>query len=168
MVNNWIFLTCQRKQILYKQFNSILLPYYNWRRDRLPTAIFLGFPCDSAGKESACNVGDLDLMPGLWRSPEEGKGYPLQHSGLENSMHCIVHRVAKSWTWLNDFLSPYKWWRLSDLFKTVLKCETKIQTQFLLILTEDSTSKFSIQMLNLSLYLHIFQAGNRNSSRYWS
>ena len=60
--------------------------------------ILLGFPCGSAGKESACNVGDLDLIPGLGRSPEEGKGYPLQYSGLENSMDCIVHGVAKSRT----------------------------------------------------------------------
>ena len=44
-----------------------------------------GFPCGSAGKESACNVGDLGLIPGLGRSPGEGKGYPLQYSGLENS-----------------------------------------------------------------------------------
>ena len=43
----------------------------------------------SAGKESACTVGDLGLIPGLGRSPGEGKGYPLQYSGLENSMDCI-------------------------------------------------------------------------------
>ena len=54
--------------------------------DRLPTTVFLGFPCGSAGKESACNVGDLGSIPGLGRSPGEGKGYPLQYSGLENSM----------------------------------------------------------------------------------
>ena len=57
-----------------------------WRRDRLPTPVFLGFPCGSAGKESTCNVGDLGLIPGLGKSPGEGKGYPLQYSGLENSM----------------------------------------------------------------------------------
>ena len=57
-----------------------------WRRDRLPTLVFLGFPCGSAGKESACNVGDLGSIPGLGRSPGEEKGYPFQHSGLENSM----------------------------------------------------------------------------------
>ena len=74
-----------------------------WRRDRLPAPIFLGFPCGSAGKESACNVGDLGLIPGLGRSPGEGKGYPLQYSGLENSMGNIVHGVTKSWTWLGDF-----------------------------------------------------------------
>ena len=48
--------------------------------------MFLGFPCGSSSKESACNVGDLGSVPGLGRSPGEGKGYPLQHSGLENSM----------------------------------------------------------------------------------
>ena len=50
---------------------------------------FLGFPDSSVGKESACNVGDLGLIPGLERSPGEGKGYPFQYSGLENSMDCI-------------------------------------------------------------------------------
>ena len=49
-------------------------------------------PGDSAGKVSACNVGDLDLIPGLGRSPGEGNGYPLQYSGLENS---TVHVVTK-------------------------------------------------------------------------
>ena len=72
-------------------------------RDRLPTPVFLGFPGGSAGKESICNVGDLGLIPGLRRPPGEGKGYPLQYSGLENSMDSIVHRVAKSRTQLSDF-----------------------------------------------------------------
>ena len=62
-----------------------------------------GFPCGSAGKESACNVRNLNLIPGLGRSPGEGKGYPLQYSGLENSMDPIVHGVAKSRTQLSDF-----------------------------------------------------------------
>ena len=48
-----------------------------------------------AGKESACSVGDLDSIPGLGRFHGEGKGYPLQNSGLENSMDCIVHGVTK-------------------------------------------------------------------------
>ena len=46
-----------------------------------------GFPCSSAGKKSACNVGDLGSIPGLGRSPGEGKGYPFQYSGLESSFH---------------------------------------------------------------------------------
>ena len=74
-----------------------------WRRDRLPTPVFLGSPGGSAGKESACNAGDLGLITGLEKSLGEGKGYPLQYSGLENSMDCIVHGLAKSWTRLGDF-----------------------------------------------------------------
>ena len=62
-----------------------------------------GFPCSSAGKESTCSVGDLVLIPGLGRSPGEGKGYPLQCSGLESSMDCVVHGVTKSQTRLSDF-----------------------------------------------------------------
>ena len=62
-----------------------------------------GFPGGSAGKESACNAGDLGSFPGLGRSPGEGKGYPLQYSGLENSMDYIAHGVTKEWTQLSDF-----------------------------------------------------------------
>ena len=62
-----------------------------------------GFPCGSAGKESACNSGDLGSIPRLGRYPGEGKGYPLRYSGLGNSMDWIVHRVTKSWTGLSDF-----------------------------------------------------------------
>ena len=68
------------------QFDSRVRKIH-WRRDRLPTAAFLGFPCGSVGKESTCNVGDLGSIPGLGRSPGEGKGYPLQYSGLENSIY---------------------------------------------------------------------------------
>ena len=57
----------------------------------------------SVGKESTCNTGDPGSIPGLGRSPGEGKGYPLQYSGLENSMGHIVHGVAKSRTRLSDF-----------------------------------------------------------------
>ena len=56
----------------------------------------MGFPGGSDGKESACNAGDLGSAPGLGRCPGEGKGYPLQDSGGENSMDCAVHGVAKS------------------------------------------------------------------------
>ena len=54
------------------------------------------------GKESTCSEGDLGSIPGLGRFGE-GKGYPLQYSGLENSIDCIVHGVAKSQTQLSDF-----------------------------------------------------------------
>ena len=55
----------------------------------------MGFPDSSVGKESACNAGDCGSIPGLGRSPGEGNGYPLQYSGLKNSMDSIVHGVAK-------------------------------------------------------------------------
>jgi len=55
-------------------------------------------PCGLAGKESACDVGDLGSIPGLGRFPREGKGYLLQYSGLENSMDCTAHGVTKSQT----------------------------------------------------------------------
>ena len=57
----------------------------------------------SAGKEFTCNARDLGSIPGLGRSPGEGKGYPLQYSGLENYMDCIVHGVTKSWVQLSNF-----------------------------------------------------------------
>ena len=100
-----IHLQCRRPW-----FNSCVRKIL-WRRDRLPTPVFLGFPCGSAGKEFACSVGDLGLIPGLGRSPGEGKAYPLQYSGLENSMDYIVHRVAKSQTWLSDF--HFSLWKVS-------------------------------------------------------
>ena len=63
----------------------------------------MGFRGSSTGKESACYAGDLGSIPWLGRSPGEGNSYPLQYSGLENSMNCIVHGVAKSRTQLSDF-----------------------------------------------------------------
>ena len=66
----------------------------------------MGFPHSSVSKESTCNTGDPGLTPGLRRSPGEGIGYPLQYSGVENSMDCIVHGVAKSQTRLSDFHFP--------------------------------------------------------------
>ena len=67
----------------------------------IPSTVFFQavihlFPGGSAGKESACNVGDLGSIPRLGRCPGEGNGYPLQFSGLENSMNCIVHGFTES------------------------------------------------------------------------
>ena len=79
-----------------------------WQADSLPcqpagkSSKVLGFPHGSAGKESARSAGDPGLIPGLGRSPREGKGCPAQYSGLENSMDCIVHGVAKHRTRLSD------------------------------------------------------------------
>ena len=68
-----------------------------WRKDRLPTPVYLSFHYGSGGEESACSLGYLGLIPGLGRCPVEGKCYSLRYSSLENSMDCIVRGVAKSW-----------------------------------------------------------------------
>ena len=65
----------------------------------------MGFPGESMGKESTCNEGDLGSIPGFRRSPGEDpleNGYPLQYSGLENSMDTIVHGVTRSQTRLSN------------------------------------------------------------------
>ena len=59
------------------------------------TIIYIGIPGDSESNESASNAGDLGSIPGLARSPGEGKGNPIQYSGLENSMDCVVHGVQQ-------------------------------------------------------------------------
>ena len=81
-----------------------------WRRDRPPTPVFLGLPGGSACKEATCHAGDLGLVPGLGWSLGEGKGYPLQYSGLKNSMDCIVHGVADSQIRLSDFHFHWDVW----------------------------------------------------------
>ena len=63
----------------------------------------MSFPGGSDDKASACNAGDPGSIPGSGRSAGEGTGYPLQYSGLENSMDWIVHGVAKSQTQLSNF-----------------------------------------------------------------
>ena len=78
-----------------------------------------GFPCGSAGKESACNAGNLGSLPGLWRSPGEGKGHPLQYSGLENSTDCILHGVQ---TVGHDWVSfTHSLWTPQPLFLCLSK-----------------------------------------------
>ena len=96
------------RKFLAHSKHSINVGYYylkkiHWRRDRLPIPVFLGFPGGSADKESTCKAGNLGSIPGLGRSPGEGKGYSLQYSGLENSMDYTVHGVTKSQTQLSNF-----------------------------------------------------------------
>ena len=84
-----------------------------------------GFSCGSAGKESACNAGDLGSIPGWGRSPGEGKGYPVQHSGLENPMDCVVHGVAHGWvpfTFCFSTRSP--WWPPQQGIISCVTCHT--------------------------------------------
>ena len=72
----------------------------------LATGVHLSDPLIGTGLSlSTCNAGGLGLIPGLGRSPGEGNGYPLQYSGLENSMDGIVHGASKRWTGLSDFHS---------------------------------------------------------------
>ena len=82
---------------------------WQWKQQVLTTGlpgnshslkVLMGFPRGSAGKEYACHAGDLGSIPGLGRSPGEGKGYLLQYSGLENSVDCIVHGFAKKHDWV--------------------------------------------------------------------
>ena len=109
-----------------------------WRRDWLPTAVFLGFPCGSAGKEYACNAGDLGSIPGLGRSPGEMKGYPLQCSGLENSMNFYRLRGHKELD-LSEQLSRFT-------FTRKLPCqapETEWLSYYQLLLLPKPISPFS-------------------------
>ena len=95
-----------------------------------------GFPCGSADIESDCNVGVLGLIPALGRSPGEGKGYPLQYSGLEYSMDCIVHGAGKSQTQLSDFHFPEH-----------LKIVERLGTSFCLfsVLSADERTKMTVE-----------------------
>ena len=88
--------------IIFMEIISCLLRLIYASFIKARSCLIRGFPCGLAGKESSCSAGDLGLIPGLGRSPGEGKGF-LQYSGLENSIDYIVHGVAKSQTQLSDF-----------------------------------------------------------------
>ena len=104
----------------------------------------MGFPCGSAGKESACNLGDQGSIPGLGRFPGEGKGYPLQYSGLESSMDSIVHGVTKSQTGLSSLHLMHIYMYI--YFTYIYICLTKVflgilQTTFIVLFpTKSSTN----------------------------
>ena len=78
----------------------------------------LGLPGGSVGKEFACNAGDLGSISGLRRFLGEGKGYPLEYSGLENSVDRIVLGVAKSWTRLCFYFLYFDVTRLPSQWRT--------------------------------------------------
>ena len=106
----WASLVAQLVKNLPAMQETLIMKI-RWRRDRLPTPVFLGFPGGSAGKESACSAGNRGSIPGLGRSSGERNSSPLQYSGLENSKDCRAHGVTKS-RW--DFCPPptplLGWW----------------------------------------------------------
>ena len=102
--SNCCFLTC----ILVSQEAGKVV-WYSHIFKNFPQFV-VSFPGGAEVKVSACNVGDLGLIPGLGRSPGEGKGYPLQYSGLENSMDCIVHGIAES-----DMIERFSLYSSQDL-----------------------------------------------------
>ena len=125
----------------------------------------MGFPCGSAGKESACNAGDLGLIPGLGRSPGAGKGYPLQYSGLENSMDYSLwghkeldtaERLSLSLGIKPMFLGPHPRWQKSH--SGVIRWEPRkhhksrisIKNVFLPLIHQESSLSLDLQ-LSLSL-----------------
>ena len=99
------FLFCSQLTVNYNHWDlfSPPKPSYPDYLDIITELELWGLPLWLTGGISACSVGGLGLIPGMWRFPGEGKDYPLQFSGLENSMDCIVHGVAKSQTRLSDF-----------------------------------------------------------------
>ena len=125
------------------------------------------FPCGLAGKESTYNVGDLGSIPGLGRSPGEGKGYPLQYSGLENSMNCIciVHEVATRQTRLSNF--QFHFWIAGRYFMseppsfTVLSHQNEIKYIKIWVICKSRESiltRYYFWLYHLSCYhqLHSF------------
>ena len=82
------------------------LQFLGWedplKRDRLPIPVFMGFPGSSNGKESACNEGDLGLIPGLGRSPGEGIGYPFQYSWASLVAQMVKNLPTIQETWVQS------------------------------------------------------------------
>ena len=127
-VKTWSFLPSR----LCSVTSSILLQQKCWylllvsnTSTPLEFCVFQRTLTETWSKASVCNMGDGDSIPRLGRSPGEGKGYPLQYSGLENSKDHIVHGFAKSRTWLSDF----HFTSLHKLKAMVLPC-SQLSTSF--------------------------------------
>ena len=117
------------RNCLLQELKNLVLKLWEYSRSKMILWLFY-----SKGESSAIHVHlvphDLGSIPGLGRSPGEGKGYPLQYSGLESSMGCIVHGVAKSRTWLSDFHSHISFSFLFSLLKQLFYifkwCKTSV------------------------------------------
>ena len=132
---------------------SSLAQFLDWEdpleKDKLPTSVFLGFPHSSAGKESTCNAGDLDLILG-WEDPlEKGKATHSRFLAGEFMDH-LVHVVTKSWTWLSDFHFHFFFIKSSD---------SKIHRSIVNILKKKSESPkcYCQEILALSFYKQQFR-----------
>ena len=109
-----------------------------------------GFPCGSAGKESACNAGDLGLIPGLGRSLGEGNSYPLQYSGLEKSTDCIVHGVEKSQRRQSDFHFQRGLEFIANLTKPLLQTHRSLRIN-------ENKAAFNTNKLSVELFAGSYQ-----------
>ena len=129
----------------------------------------MGFPYGSAGKESACNVGDLGSIPRLGRSPGEGKGYPLQYSGLENSMDYIAHGVTKSQTRLNDFVSNHSTIpsRKHFLLCFLKKSDWNTKSSFHHKILDYIVSFESIFFVRLTHNIHVYKVKSKRHLLLW-
>ena len=132
-------------QFLKKSIQSLCEKWKDFSSE-LRFCFMVGFPCDSAGKESACNGGDLGLIPGLGRFPGEGKGYyyPLPYSGLENRMDYIVLGVAKE-------LDTTEWLSLFFFFLSRHQClyvHLKLYGDHVYIIFLKMVSKATMRLLN--------------------
>ena len=110
----------------------------------------LGFPCNSAGKQSACNVEDVGSICGLGRSPGEGKGCPLQYSGLENSMNYVSCKKSDTTEWLSYSFSGYSTfvWQIFLSIFWKWKCRTNCSI-------EEAKLKFYITSCSLQSLDHV-------------
>ena len=149
--NHISYVSCISRWVLYHKASLIQLvknhlqcrrPQFNswvgkipWRRDRLPTAVFLGFPCGSAGKESACTVGELGLIPGLgstvgekvgsewcdpqWLGPAEQVAAPRSLWPSRKKAHWEQNCPRNEWTEMRTF------WTVSSMkLGTRLHCSS--------------------------------------------
>ena len=109
---NLLFHQSVKNTYLVYETDQIELPQSSllWEDGETLSAYLLGYqlPDSSVSKESTCNAGNPSSIPGSGRAPGDGISYPLQYSGLENCMDCIVHGVAKIWTQLSEFLFSHR------------------------------------------------------------